>query len=166
MGQSLSVETTVAEHAPSYGLRQHSLSPLETLAQSVSTMAPTTSPTMTIPLVFALAGNGTWLSYIFAICGVLLVGFCISRFASYSSSPGSLYSYAASAFRSKSSEPRSTWWGLVSAWALLLAYIVTGGSVTGGFINYANVLLFAAAGHRAPATLLAAIAILGATAIA
>jgi amino acid transporter len=165
MGQSLSVEA-VAEHPPSYGLRQHSLSPLETLAQSVSTMAPTTSPTMTIPLVFALAGNGTWLSYIFAICGVLLVALCISRFARYSSSPGSLYAYAAAAFRSKSGEPRSTWWGLVSAWALLLAYIVTGGSVTGGFINYANVLLLANTGHQAPPTLLAAIAILGATAIA
>src|SRR5277367_3432247 len=168
MGQPLSVSAAMAEseHAPSYGLKQHSLSPLETLAQSISTMAPTTSPTMTIPLVFALAGNGTWLSYIFAICGVLLVGLCISRFASYSSSPGSLYSYAASAFRSKTSEPRSTWWGLVSAWALLLAYIVTGGSVTGGFINYANVLLLANTGHQASPTLLAAIAILGATAIA
>ena len=166
MGQSLSVDEKPVEHAPSYGLKQHSLSPLETLAQSISTMAPTTSPTMTIPLVFALAGNGTWLSYVFAICGVLLVGLCISRFASYSSSPGSLYSYAASAFRSKTTEPRSTWWGLVSAWALLLAYIVTGSSVTGGFINYANVLLVANTGHHASPTLLAAIAILGATAIA
>jgi amino acid transporter len=169
MGQSLSVDVAASatpEQAPSYGLKQHSLSPLETLAQSISTMAPTTSPTMTIPLVFALAGNGTWLSYVFAIGGVLLVGLCISRFASYSSSPGSLYAYAASAFRSKTGEPRSTWWGLVSAWALLLAYIVTGGSVTGGFINYANVLLQANIGHQAPPTLLAAMAILGATAIA
>jgi len=155
-----------SEHAPSYGLKQHSLSPLETLAQSISTMAPTTSPTMTIPLVFALAGNGTWLSYVFAIGAVLLVALCISRFARYSSSPGSLYAYAASAFRSKTAEPRSTWWGLVSAWSLLLAYIVTGSSVVGGFINYSNVLLSSTTGHSAPATLLAAIAILGATAIA
>ncbi len=174
MGQGLPVDAGSvgvaappdAEPSPSYGLRQHSLSPLETLAQSVSTMAPTTSPTMTIPLVFALAGNGTWLSYIFAIGGVLLVGLCISRFARDSSSPGSLYSYAAAAFRSKKGEPRSTWWGLVSAWALLLAYIVTGGSVVGGFINYSNVLLLANTGHHASPTLLAAIAIVGATAIA
>ncbi len=168
MGQSLSVDGPVAaaEHAPSYGLRQHSLSPLETLAQSISTMAPTTSPTMTIPLVFALAGNGTWLSYVFATGGVLLVALCISRFARYSSSPGSLYSYAASAFRSKTGEPRSTWWGLVSAWSLLLAYIATGCSVAGGFINYANVLLFANTGHRASPTLLAAIAIIAAAGVA
>jgi amino acid transporter len=168
MGQPLSVDVTAttAEQAPSYGLRQHSLSPLETLAQSISTMAPTTSPTMTIPLVFALAGNGTWLSYVFATCGVLLVALCISRFARYSSSPGSLYSYAASAFRSKTTEARSTWWGLVSAWSLLLAYIATGCSVAGGFINYANVLLFANTGHRASPTFLAAIAIVAAAAIA
>ena len=43
---------------------------------------------------------------------------------------------------------------------------MTGASVAGGFINYANVLLFAMTGHRASATLLAAVAILGATAIA
>jgi hypothetical protein len=46
-----------------YGLRREILSPLETLAQSVSTMAPTTTPAATIPLVCALAGNGTWLAY-------------------------------------------------------------------------------------------------------
>jgi amino acid transporter len=170
MGQSLSVptavETDAAGHSPSYGLKQHSLSPLETLAQSISTMAPTTSPTMTIPLVFALAGNGTWLSYVFATIGVLLVALCISRFARYSSSPGSLYAFAASAFRSKTSEARSTYWGLISAWSLLFAYIATGASVTGGFINYSNVLLFANFGHRASPTLLACVAILGASAIA
>ena len=44
-----------------YGLRHEILSPMETLAQSVSTMAPTTTPAATIPLVCALAGNGTWL---------------------------------------------------------------------------------------------------------
>ena len=44
----------------SYGLRREVLSPRETLAQSVSTMAPTTTPVATIPLVCALAGNGTW----------------------------------------------------------------------------------------------------------
>ena len=41
------------------GLRHDALSPFETLAQSVSTMAPTATPVATIPLVCALAGNGT-----------------------------------------------------------------------------------------------------------
>ena len=67
---------------------------METLAQSVSTMAPTTTPAATIPLVCALAGNGTWLAYVLATIAVLLVALCIARFARYSASPGSLYSYA------------------------------------------------------------------------
>ena len=49
-----------------YGLRGDVLSPMETLAQSVSTIAPTTTPAATIPLVCALAGNGTWLAYALA----------------------------------------------------------------------------------------------------
>ena len=67
------------QDSPSYGLRQHSLSPLETLAQSISTIAPTTSPTMTIPLVFALAGNGTWLAYLFATLAILLMALFLLR---------------------------------------------------------------------------------------
>jgi amino acid transporter len=78
-----------------YGLHAGVLGPLETLAQSVSAMAPSTSPSLTIPLVFALAGNATWFVYLMATCATLLVGFCVSRFARLSASPGSLYSYAA-----------------------------------------------------------------------
>src|SRR5271156_6753078 len=80
--------------AAAYGLRRGALSPLETLAQSVSTIAPTTTPAATIPLVCALAGNGTWLAYLLATIAVLLVALCIARFARYSASPGSLYTYA------------------------------------------------------------------------
>ena len=49
-----------------YGLHAGVLGPLETLAQSVSAMAPSTSPSLTIPLVFALAGNATWFVYLLA----------------------------------------------------------------------------------------------------
>ena len=77
-----------------FGLRHGILSPMETLAQSVSTMAPTTTPAATIPLVCALAGNGTWLAYVLATVAVLLVALCIARYARHSASPGSLYTYA------------------------------------------------------------------------
>jgi hypothetical protein len=40
-----------------YGLRREVLSPMETLAQSVSTIAPTTTPAATIPLVCAQGGQ-------------------------------------------------------------------------------------------------------------
>jgi amino acid transporter len=130
-----------------YGLRRDALSPMETLAQSVSTIAPTTTPAATIPLVCALAGNGTWLAYVLSTAAILLVALCISRFARYSSSPGSLYTYASMIL------PPSL--GATAAWSLLLAYIATGSSVIGGFYHYANLLLHDATGHIASAVFLA-----------
>jgi len=53
-------------------------------------MAPTTTPAATIPLVYALAGNGTWLAYVLATAAVLLFALCIARYARHSWSPGSL----------------------------------------------------------------------------
>jgi len=112
-----------------YGLRREVLSPMETLAQSVSTIAPTTTPAATIPLVCALAGNGTWLAYVLATPAILLVAWCVGRFARYSSSPGSLYSYASMIL--------PPWLSSIAAWSLLLAYVATGSSVIGGLYQYA-----------------------------
>jgi amino acid transporter len=130
-----------------YGLRGEVLSPMETLAQSISTIAPTTTPVATIPLVCALAGNGTWLAYVLATLAVLLVAACIAKFARYSSSPGSLYTYTA-----KIMPPAVA---AASAWSLLLAYIATGASVIGGFYHYGNLLLRDATGHGTSAVFLA-----------
>src|SRR6202521_3693866 len=132
-----------------YGLRREVLSPMETLAQSVSTIAPTTTPAATIPLVCALAGNGTWLAYVLATAAILLVALCISRFARYSSSPGSLYTYASMIL--------PTWLAATAAWSLLLAYIATGSSVIGGFFHFPNLLLHDATGHVTSAVFLALI---------
>jgi len=123
----------------SYGLRQGILTPVQTLAQSISSVAPTCTTTINIPLVFALAGNGTWLAYCLAMGGILLIAACISRFARYSASPGSLYKYA--------TESLPPWVGTLTAWSLLLAYVETGTSVASGFVHYALVLLPMAGGH-------------------
>ena len=133
--------------ASDFGLRREILSPLETLAQSVSTIAPTTTPAATIPLVCALAGNGTWLAYVLATAAVLLVALCIGRYARHSASPGSLYTYA--------SMTLPPWLSATVAWSLLLAYVATGSSVIGGFYHYANLLLHDAAGHDFSPVLLA-----------
>jgi amino acid transporter len=129
-----------------YGLRRGILSPLETLAQSVSTVAPTTTPAATIPLVCALAGNGTWLAYVLATVAIFLVALSIARYARYSASPGSLYTYA--------SMTLPPWLSATVAWSLLLAYVATGSSVIGGFYHYANLLLRDATGHVFSAVLL------------
>lgn len=133
--------------AENYGLRRQVLSPVETLGQSISTIAPSTSPTMTIPLVFALAGNGTWLAYLLATGAILLVALCIRSFARESCSPGSLYSYAIGNL------PPVV--GAVAAWTLLLAYVATGSSVIGGFVNYALVVMALVSHLHVPPVLLA-----------
>lgn len=116
-----------------YGLHVGVLGPVETLAQSVSAVAPSTSPSLTIPLVFALAGNATWFVYLLAMGAMFLVGFCVSRFARLSASPGSLYTYTAGTLPPV--------FGVVAAWGLLLAYLATGASVAGGALYYATVLM-------------------------
>ena len=141
-----------------YGLHKGVLSPIETLAQSVSAIAPSSSPSLTVPLVFALVGNGTWFVYLLTTLAMLLVGFCISRFARMSSSPGSLYSYTADTLRPSL--------GAVAAWALLLAYVATGASVAGGALYYGNVLMQQFFGWTPPGLLTLAIVCVVAAAIA
>ena len=133
--------------AAGYGLRREVLSPMETLAQSVSTMAPTTTPAATIPLVCALAGNATWLAYVLATAAVLLVAWCIGRYARYSASPGSLYTYAAMTLPP----------GLRPPWPGVCCWLTSppGSSVIGGFYHYAGLLLRHGAGRAAWAVVLA-----------
>jgi amino acid transporter len=144
------IKATVGIHLPSssrenYGLHEGVLGPVETLAQSVSAIAPSTSPSLTIPLVFALAGNATWFVYLLATCAIFLVGFCVSRFARLSASPGSLYTYTASTLPPV--------FGVITAWALLLAYLATGASVAGGALYYGT-LLMQQLFHSAPPSIL------------
>jgi len=148
------LEVNTQEGPPeNYGLRAGALGPVETLAQSVSAMAPSTSASLTIPLVFALAGNATWFVYLLATGATLLVGFCVSRFARLSASPGSLYAYTA--------DTLPPFFGVTAAWALLLAYLGTGASVAGGALYYADLFsqqLF----HSAPPALLTLAIVCGA----
>ena len=128
------------------GLRRAVLGPLEAVAQSISTMAPTASAAMTVPLVFASAGNGTWLAYLIAMVCTMPVALCVARFARESASPGSLYTYTTSSL------PPAL--GSVAAWSLLVAYVATGVSVVGGFIHYANVVTGEFFGFSSPAVVL------------
>jgi amino acid transporter len=156
--ETVNVYAPEAAKTAGYGLRRGVLSPLETLAQSVSAIAPTTTPAMTIPLVFAMAGNGTWLVYLAATVAMTLIGVLIGCFARRSASPGSLYQYVSSAL--------PPWASGLAGWALLLAYVGTAISVTGGFVQYANVLMRLAVGRSAPPLALIALAVLVAAAMA
>ena len=150
-----------ASTSPAYGLQQHVLSPMETLAQSISTIAPSTTPALTVPLVFALSGAGTGFAYAIATAAMVLVALCVASFARESASPGSLYSYARGSLPPVCSA--------LTAWALFFAYVMTAASVMGGFLNFAYVfldLLFGTRGSHVSPVLLVALVTVAAVAVA
>jgi amino acid transporter len=88
---------------------------------------------MTVPLVFGLAGEGCALAFLISTITILLVALNVNQFARISASPGSLYTYITDHMH-----PR---FGVLAAWALLIAYVGTAAAVSAGVTNYANVIL-------------------------
>lgn len=118
--------------AQASGLRRDCLSFMEVVAQSLANIAPSATPALIIPVVYASAGNGTWLAYAFATGALLVVTYHINQFARRSASPGALYTFVA--------QGMGPLWGVVSGWSLVIAYLVTGCAVLCGAANYVGVL--------------------------
>jgi amino acid transporter len=95
-------------------LKHECLSYVEVLSQSISVIAPSTVPAAILGLIFAVAGNGTWLSFVLGMVGLIFVGFNINQFARRSASPGSLYTYIVSGLGPTA--------GVLSGWALAFGY--------------------------------------------
>ncbi len=129
------------------GLKPDCLSFGEVLAQSFAVIAPTTIPASNIGLIVALSGNGTWLSFLIGLIGLVFVSININQFASRSASPGSLYSYIV-----KGLGPTA---GVICGWSLILAYLFTGMSVLCGFANFSSTLIGQVGIHPSSITLLA-----------
>jgi amino acid transporter len=106
---------------------------------------------MTIPLVYGLAGQGVAIVYLIATVTILLVALNVNQFAKTSASPGSLYSYIASHMH-----PR---FGILAAWALIIAYVGTASAVSAGVTNYTNEILKDRLGVQAFPTLLIALCV-------
>jgi amino acid transporter len=151
-----SKSTLVGERG--YGLRQGILPQWGTLAQSLSSIAPTASPAMVIPLVIAVSGPSSWIVYSLATVGVFLVALHINVFAGSSASPGSLYAFV--------QDELGSWFGLFAGWAVLIAYIGTASAVTGGVVQYAQGLLGGFLLHPSGSVLLIAVSVVLATALA
>ena len=115
------------------GLRRDALNFTETLAQSIANIAPTLTPAVNLQLVFGSSGNGTWLTYLLATLGLLLIGVCIKQFAGKTATPGALYSYVTMSL--------GTTAGFITGWALILAYLATGIAVASYTAPYAQTLL-------------------------
>ncbi|WP_053958204.1 APC family permease [Sulfobacillus thermosulfidooxidans] len=106
-------------------LHQNYLAFPETIAQSIANISPTLTPVLSIPLVVASAGNGTWLAYVIATLGLLLVGLNIAAFAQRHASAGALYDYI---FEGLGQTP-----GFLGGWAMLAAYLSTAMALLVGF---------------------------------
>ncbi|OUL24722.1 amino acid permease [Nostoc sp. RF31YmG] len=137
----------ISSHHSVHGLKPECLSFTEVLAQSFAVIAPTTIPASNIGLIVALAGTGTWLSFLIGLIGLLFVSININQFASRSASPGSLYSYI-----SKGIGPMA---GVICGWSLVLAYLLTGMSVLCGFANFSGMFFGHLGIHPSSITLLA-----------
>jgi amino acid transporter len=111
------------------------------LGQSVAGVAPTTTPTINVALVFAAAGSGSWFAYLIATCGMLLVALNLRHFARNFSGAGSLSEFAGHGLGPLAK--------LVTAWALLIAYITVSAATLAGSTAYLSAL-FASAGLSLP----------------
>jgi amino acid transporter len=129
------------------------LSYSEVLAQSVSVIAPSTVPAAVLGLIFARAGQATWLSFVLGMLGLILVSLNINQFARRSASPGSLYSYIVQGLGPTA--------GVLGGWALLFGYTLTGMSTLCGFALIANVLFAQLFGTQFPVLAFFAIGVLG-----
>jgi amino acid transporter len=138
---------TSIEHRQSiHGLKPDCLSFKEVLAQSFAVIAPTTIPASNLGLIVALSGNGTWLSFLIGLIGLVFVSININQFASRSASPGSLYAYIVQGLGPTA--------GVICGWSLVLAYLFTGMSVLCGFASFSGVLFGHLGIHFSSITLL------------
>jgi amino acid transporter len=96
------------------GLRGNYLPFPAVLAQSVATISPSPAAAIAPALIFALAGNGTWLSIVIAGAGSILVALTIVWLSRQLASSGSLYTFAGAGF--------GPFGGVITGWAMLLAY--------------------------------------------
>ena len=122
-------------------LRHDYLTFPETIAQSFANIAPTLTPALAIPLVAASAGAGTWLTFLIATVGLLLVGLNVAVFSKRFATSGSFYRYVR-----RSMGPT---WGFASGWAMIFAYLGTAMAVLVACGIFAN-LLAAKIGFHVP----------------
>lgn len=108
------------------GLKKNYLSFSEIAAQSIGTIAPSGTPGLVISVVFATAGNGTWLAYVIATLALLIVALQINVFATRVATPGALYVYAGLGL--------GPFVGVISGWALLIGYVFTAAAVVIGTV--------------------------------
>jgi len=98
------------------------LSIVEAIGQSVCSLSPTFTPALGVAVVGGMAGSVSWLVYTLATISLVIVGINIGKLAKRIPAAGSFFLYI-----SRTLGPS---WGLLSGWAMLLAYLFTAVALT------------------------------------
>ncbi len=98
------------------------LSIVEAIGQSVCSLSPTFTPALGVAVVGGMAGSVSWLVYALATISLVIVGINIGKLAKRIPAAGSFFLYI-----SRTLGPS---WGLLSGWAMLLAYLLTAVALT------------------------------------
>jgi amino acid transporter len=128
-----------------------SLSFIEVLATSVALIGPSMTPILIAPYMFALAGNGTWLAYVFGGTMLIFVALCINQFARRSSAAGSMYGYVA--------DHLGRTVGAIGGWSLLWAYGFVATAVLGAMALFVELMLESAGMHVATISVVVVLAV-------
>lgn len=105
---------SLASGAAAPQLRGDSLSFLETIGQSVANIAPTGTPALTIAVVAATAGVGSWLAFLVATIGMMFVAGSIGTLAKRHPLAGSYFVYIG-----RTLGPLA---GMIAGWSMIAAY--------------------------------------------
>jgi amino acid transporter len=105
----------------------------EVLAQSIALISPTMTAALIVPAMYGTAGAGSWLAYAFAMIMLLFVAMCLNEFAKRQTTSGSMYAYV--------TRGMGSFWGGLSGWSLIFAYLFIGMAGLTGFTNFAQVLV-------------------------
>src|SRR5580704_9649365 len=133
-------------------LREGSLTFIEVLATSIALIGPSMTPLLIAPYMYALAGNGTWLAYVFGGTMLVFVALCVNQFASRSSAAGSMYQYIA--------DHLGPTVGAIGGWALLWAYGFVAAAVLGAMALFVGLLLDRFGVHAPPTATAAVLAVI------
>ncbi len=137
---------------PAPALREGSLSFVEVLATSIALIGPSMTPILIAPYMYALAGNGTWLAYVFGGTMLTFVALCINQFARRSSAAGSMYGYVA--------DHLGRTIGGVAGWTLLWAYGFVATAVLGAMTLFVELLLQGSGVHLPAIAIVAILAVI------
>lgn len=132
----------MTEMKQSASLKAGSLTFIEVLATSIALIGPSMTPILIAPYMYANAGNGTWLAYLFGGGMLIVVAMNINQFARRFTGAGSMYEYAA--------ENLGPAVGALAGWSLLWAYVFVAAAVVGAMALFVSLLLRDAGAPVAP----------------